>query len=151
MRRKRLRHVAQNLCQMFCGWRLTNSYRDLERLGSGTLTVDALTGECLVNGAATEELSIAGELQSWLLDDLGRCRVPVEDLREVMVKADLDLTAISAKKRVTRDYHFEDGKALTKGTFNRLVIVCRSSVVTSETRYEAEERDVEEWPVGWPQ
>ena len=25
MRRKRLQHVADTLCQMFCGWRLVNS------------------------------------------------------------------------------------------------------------------------------
>lgn len=151
MKRKRLRHVAQNLCQMFCGWRLTNSYPELARLGSGTLAIDALTGECLFNGAAIEALSIAGELQDWLLEDLDRCHIPVDDLREVTVTADLDLTAISARKRVTGDYHFENGKVLTEGTFNRLVILCRSSVIMGETRYEAEERDVEEWPVGWPQ
>lgn len=43
MRRKRLQHAADTLCHMFCGWRLVNSYQELERLGSGTLLIDALT------------------------------------------------------------------------------------------------------------
>ena len=43
MRRKRLKHAADTLCHMFCGWWLANSYTNLETLGSGTLAIDALS------------------------------------------------------------------------------------------------------------
>ena len=43
MRRKRLKHCADTLCHMFCGWRLVNSYADIESLGSGALKICRIT------------------------------------------------------------------------------------------------------------
>src|SRR5205085_1874444 len=70
VRRKRLQHSADTFCQMFCGWRLANSYKDLGRLGSGTLSIDVLVGSCRFDGTPIEPLNIAGELHSWLCEDL---------------------------------------------------------------------------------
>ena len=69
MRHKRLKHSADTLCHMFCGWRLANSYFDIEKLGSGTLTIDALSGESKFNGTPIDDLNIAGELHLWLIED----------------------------------------------------------------------------------
>ena len=77
VRRKRLQHSADTFCQMFCGWRLANSYKDLERLGSGTLSIDVLVGSCRFDGTPIEPLSIAGELHSWLCEDLAAQGIPI--------------------------------------------------------------------------
>ncbi len=58
MRRKRLKHAADTLCNMFCGWRLANSYSDLETLGLGTLEIDALSGDARFNGSAIGPLNM---------------------------------------------------------------------------------------------
>jgi len=42
MRRKRLNHCSDIVCDMFCGWRLMNSYEDLVRLGSGHLVINLI-------------------------------------------------------------------------------------------------------------
>ena len=44
MRRKRLQHAADNLCQMFCGWQQASSKHRLVELGSGSLEIDVLSG-----------------------------------------------------------------------------------------------------------
>lgn len=150
MRRKRLQHVAQNLCQMFCGWRLVNSYRDVERLGSGTLEVNALEGNCVFDGEPIGSTAIAAELQAWLEEDLRRNKIPATALRHARVTATLRLSTVNARDRVTSDQHFSQGKALQAGRFNRLAITCIGEVATDEAIYMAEYDDVGEWPVGWP-
>jgi hypothetical protein len=63
---KRLQHVADTMCQMFCGWRLIESKPNLVNLGSGTLEIDAITGQCLFQGKSFEQLTIAEEIRAWL-------------------------------------------------------------------------------------
>lgn len=151
MRRKRLKHVAQNLCQMFCGWRLVNSYRDLERLGSGTLVIDALDGSCTFDGEPTRPTAIAGELQAWLEEDLRKTKIPATALRSARVTATLGLSSVDARDRLTSDQHFSQGKSIHSGQFNRLTISCVGEVATDEAIYTAEYNDVEEWPMAWPE
>lgn len=151
MRRKRLQHGADVLCQMFCGWRLINSYRDLEALGSGTLIIDALSGECAFNGKPIEELTIAGELKAWLMEDLAANSISLSDLKRAQLIAELSLSEISAHGRKTSDHHMNaQGKPVNKGLFNRLQIDCKGEIETDEKTYIASYSELEEWPRGWP-
>ena len=151
MRRKRLQHVADTLCHMFCGWRLINSYRDLERLGSGLLSIDALSGQCSFNGSPIEQLSIAYELSAWLREDLSAHAIPVECLRRAQLQAELGFSRIDASQRATSDQHMDrGGKPVHKGPFHRVQIHCQSEVTTDEAAYTSAFSDLEEWPLGWP-
>ena len=82
MRRKRLQHVADTLCHMFCGWRLLFSFAKLERIGSGTLEIDVLERTCRFEGEEIERLTIADELHAWMTGDLAAHDMATSDLRE---------------------------------------------------------------------
>jgi hypothetical protein len=70
IRWKRLQHVADTMCQVFCGWRLIGSKPNLVKLGSGTLELDAMTGQCLFQGQTIRRLTIAEEIRAWLQQDM---------------------------------------------------------------------------------
>jgi hypothetical protein len=70
MKIKRLKHHAQNLGQMFCGWQLMFDYKRLADLGSGKLFLNILTGECQFNGNPIPPLNITSILKQWLEQDL---------------------------------------------------------------------------------
>jgi hypothetical protein len=151
MKHRRLQHAADTLCHMFCGWRLANCYRDLERLGSGVLTIDVINAECSFNGHSIDPLSIALELQAWLHADLANNHLDVKAIDVAALKATLRLTPIHGNSRQTPSRHLDPkGKPITKGLFNRLEIECHSHVSTDEKTYLGSYGDVEEWPTNWP-
>src|SRR5271157_2658722 len=80
MHRKRLQHIADTMCQMFCGWRLIESKPNLENLGSGTLEIDAITGQCHFQGKTMGQLTIAEEIRAWLQQDLETNNIPISML-----------------------------------------------------------------------
>jgi hypothetical protein len=151
MRRKRLQHAADTLCQMFCGWRLVNSYRDLERLGTGHLTIDALSARCLFDGKPIEDLSIAHELCEWLREDLSAHSIPASEVLRAELHAELVLSRINSPQRSTVEQHIDRrGKPIRTGQFHRLRIECNSEVATNQVTYTGSRSDVAEWPIGWP-
>lgn len=77
MNRKRLQNLADNLCQMFCGWRLNGSKPMLMELGSGTLEIDVLTATCTFQNQLTIPLPIAQELSSWMQKELSAHQIPI--------------------------------------------------------------------------
>jgi hypothetical protein len=136
---------------MFCGWRLANSYKDLERLGSGTLIIDVLVGCCRFDGVPIEAPHIAAELHSWLGEDLAAQGIPIAALLRASLTARLSITAIGSRQRATPvQYLGADGKPVRSGGFYRCEIECESEVVTEEAVYRSRSRDVEEWPAIWP-
>jgi hypothetical protein len=150
MRRKRLQHAADTLCRMFCGWRLTNSYEDLARLGSGTIEIDALSAACRFEGEPIERLAIAGELSAWLREDLAAHVIPESAILRARLEAELRFSEIEAEKRATPDQHLErEGRPIREGRFHRVRIRCKSEVATDEAVYTSSFDDLEEWPVGW--
>jgi hypothetical protein len=74
---KRLQHVADTMCQMYCGWRLIESKPNLVNLGSGTLEIDAITGQSLFQGKSIDQPKIAEEIRAWLRQDLATNKIPV--------------------------------------------------------------------------
>jgi hypothetical protein len=89
VRRKRLKHNAHILCDMFHGWRLINCWDRIQALGSGTLEIDALSAECKFNGQPIESLTIAGELRHWLRNDLAAQGVPLTAIHSARLEVQL--------------------------------------------------------------
>jgi hypothetical protein len=151
MRRKRLNHAADTLCQMFCGWRLANAYEALEHLGSGMLDIDVRTGESRFNGEAIAELSIAGELNAWFTEDCGKHAIDTDDIASARLTAQMTAARTDAKQKSTAVQHLDAaGKPIRTGDFNRVDIHCEAMIATDEATYTSSKQSREEWPVGWP-
>jgi hypothetical protein len=151
MRRKRLKHCADTLCHMFCGWRLVNSYSEIESLGSGTLEIDALTGDATFDGQPTKSLAIAGELHAWLRQDCDSNNIPMDHIHAAKLTAALDLKKTDWKKRQSRDHWFDHkGAEILWRQINRCIIECNSLITTDACEYRSRYHDLEEWPEGFP-
>jgi hypothetical protein len=74
---KRLQHVADTMCQLFCSCRLIESKPNLVNLGSGTLEINAITEQCLFQGESIDQLKIAEEIRGWLRQDLATNKIPL--------------------------------------------------------------------------
>jgi len=152
MRRKRLNHAAENLCSIFCGWRLTNSFAEIQALGSGTLDIDALSAHCSFNGGSVEPLSIAFELQAWLARDLEAHNIPPSALKEAVLQVSIELNRVPAPSGPKSGFYIgKNGLPIEKGEFFKLAARCRSSIRTDDAHYHSEKLYREQWPVGWPQ
>lgn len=150
MRRKRLQHAADILCHMFCGWRLHSSKPVLAKLGSGTLEIDALTGNCYFDEHPIPPLAISVELREWLSEDLKEHQIPMEVISRAKLKANLSFREIPWKEKSKREIFFANDVAIRTASLYRCAIECESEVATDEAVYRSRHEDVEEWPPGWP-
>lgn len=151
MGRKRLQHVADTLCEIFCGWRLANSFAELRRLGAGMLEIDCVTGACRYNGGQIAPLPIAGEIKAWLGADLAKHSIDPASLEHVCLRVHLDVNEVNRRTRTTKTvYLAADGKPMKPNTLIRCSIACASSVKMQSTVYTASKSDVEEFPADWP-
>jgi hypothetical protein len=149
MHRKRLQHVADTMCQMFCGWRLIESKPNLLKLGSGTLEIDAITGQCVFQGKTTGPLTIAEEIRAWLQQDLATNKIPIAALTGAHLAVKLSFSVVPWNEP-TREIFYSDGKAIPTEQMNRCVMECDSNVTTDESAYRSKLMEVQEWPLGWP-
>jgi hypothetical protein len=149
MRTKRLQHAADSICQMFCGWRLIESKSSLLELGSGTLEIDALNGQCSFEGKTTGPLSIAEEIRAWLRRDLETNGIPIAALTGVRLVANLSFSVVPWNDR-TEEIFFLDGKAARTERMNRCIMNCESNVTTDAAVYRSTLIETQEWPIGWP-
>jgi hypothetical protein len=149
MRRKRLQHVADTMCQMFCGWRLISSKPILVELGSGTLEIDAITGECFFQGRIIEKLTIAEEIRAWMRDDLAANKIPFAALKGARLSVNLSFSVVPWRDQ-SGEIFYSDAGAVRSEEMNRCAMECDSNVVTDESVYRSKLTEVEEWPVGWP-
>ncbi len=150
MRHNRLKHAADTLCRMFAGWRLSNSYKELERLGSGSLFINVLTADCQMDGKVVDPLTIAQELQAWLLHDLEQHHIEPTKIRSATLEAKLLLERTRGKRKSATIYIGEDQKPIKKGEFVSLTAKCRSSIATNDAEYTSRLAFEETWPLGWP-
>jgi hypothetical protein len=149
MRWKRLQHVADTMCQMFCGWRLIESKANLVELGSGTLEIDAISGQCLFQGEPIGQLTIAEEIRAWMQQDLATSKIPIAVLTDAHLAARLTFSVVPWAK-LSKEIFYSDGKAVRTKKMNRCVIECDSNVSTDEAVYRSKLREVQEWPLVGP-
>jgi hypothetical protein len=146
-----LKNSADVACQMFCGWRLTTSKNRLVKLGSGTLEMHLLTGECFFEGASVDSLPICSEIQLWFGKELASQKIRPDAISRATIKASIKLSLIPSTERKNKDQTFyEDNQEVRTTEMHRCVIECVSEIATEKTSYTSHLRDVEEWPTGWP-
>ena len=149
MNRKRLQHVADTMCQMFCGWRLIESKPNLMNLGSGILEIDAISGQCLFQGKSIGQLTIAEEIRAWLQQDLATNKIPIAVLTGAHLAVKLSFSVVPWNES-TREIFYSGGKAVRTEQMNRCVVECDSNVATDDAVYHSKLIKAEEWPLGWP-
>jgi hypothetical protein len=149
MRKKRLQDVADTMCQMFCGWRLIESKPNLVNLGSGTLEIDAITGQCFFQGRIIGQLKVADEIRAWMLDDLAANKIPVAALSSARLSVKLSFSVVPWTETKKQIFCLE-GKAVQTEKMNRCLMECESKVATPEVVYRSKSTEVQEWPMGWP-
>jgi hypothetical protein len=137
------------MCQMFCGWRLIESKPNLLKLGSGTLEIDAITGQCVFQDKTTGQLTIAEEIRAWLQQDLATNRILISALTGAHLKVKLCFSVVpwNATKN---EIFYSDGKAVRTEEMNRCVVECDSKITTHETVYSSQLAETQEWPLDWP-
>jgi hypothetical protein len=65
--------------------------------------------------------------------------------------AQLSISVVGSRQRATPvQFLGLDGKPIRSGGFYRCAIECESEVATDEVIYRSRLKDVEVWPVGWP-
>lgn len=148
MKQKRLQHVADTVCHMFCGWRLNFSVRRLVDLGSGRLHVDLITGRTSHDGAEVDDLPIVRDLLSWMRQDLEGNGMSVSHLETAELTVDLDLASVPWKQ--TSEQFFSAGREIRTESMHRCKMQCASVVPTQNRSYESQYMGTEYWPEGWP-
>ena len=149
MHRKRLQHVADTMCQMFCGWRLIESKPNLLNLGSGTLEIDAITGQCRFQGKSIGQLTIAEEIRAWLQQDLAAYKIPISMLTGAHLAVKLSFSVVPWNE-TTKEIFYSGGKTVRTEKMNRCVMECNSNVTTGESVSHSKLTEAQEWPLGWP-
>jgi hypothetical protein len=134
---------------MFSGWRLIESKPNLLKLGSGTLEIDAITGQCVFQGKPTYKLTIAEEIRAWLQKDLATNKIPIAALTGAHDDVRLSFSVVPWNEAI-REIFYADGKAIRTEKMNRCVMECNSNVTTDDSVYRSKLMEVQEWPLDWP-
>lgn len=137
---KRLKHHAQNLGQMFCGWELMFDYKTLADLKKGILQLNVLTQECLHNGQKIEPLKIVTGMHNWMM----------QDLKDNNIDASLIETA---ELTIEFNTNRENGQSEQSSSwadptpfFIKCKLSCDSIIKTAQIEYKSNYADFEEWP-----
>jgi hypothetical protein len=133
---------------MFCGWRLIGSKPNLVDLGSGTLEIDAVTGQCFFQGQIIDQLKIAEEIRAWMQADLAANKIPIAALTSARLTVKLSFSLVQWN---TREIFYSDAGAVRTEKMNRCNMECDSNVATDEAVYRSKLTQVQEWPIGWPE
>ena len=120
MRHNRFKHQTDMLGPMFCGYKLHagDTLAVLETHGQGTLTIDALTADCWIDGSPVPSLPVARDIRSWLRQDAAT--------------RSINLDAVDA---ATLEVEFEVG---TDDHYYTTALQCRSQIKSGEDLYTSE-------------
>ncbi|MDH5360872.1 MAG: hypothetical protein OEX03_09925 [Gammaproteobacteria bacterium] len=128
-----------------------NSYEAIQKLGTGELLIDVLSGTSKFNGNVIEPLNIGLEIQAWLDEDLKKNSISIGDIKSAVLSVGVELETLPSPGNTRSSFYIgKDGKPIEKGQFFSLQARCKSEIETDEARYESEKTHCEKWPVGWP-
>ena len=128
---------------------MIGSKPSIVNLGSGTLEIDAITGQCLFQGKNIGPLTIAEEIRAWMEQDLATIRIPIADLTGAHLKVKLPFSVVPWNA-TTKEIFYSDGKVVRTEEMNRCVMECDSKITTGETVYSSQLVEAQEWPLDWP-
>jgi len=112
---------------MFCGWRLIGSKPNLVDLGSGTLEIDAVTGQCFFQGQIIDQLKIAEEIRAWMQDDLAANKIPIAALTGARLSVKLSFSLVPWNTH-TREIFHSDAGAVPTEKMNRCNMECENGL-----------------------
>jgi len=152
MGKKRLQHIANTLCQIFCGWETFFDYHELVKLGSGTLRINVLTADGYFNNLPIRQLYIAKGLNAWLKEECKTNNIEITFLISVQLSVEMDFSVIGWEEReysLGEKFFIED-KPYQTDKMHRCYFKCEGIVQTSEKIYKSKHSRIREWPFGWP-
>jgi hypothetical protein len=124
MKRKRLSHQAEVICQMFCGWRLQDDLPFFIENQSGQLRIDLLKQTTFFNdGALQPTLLITKTISDWLFNDWQQHQINTEDI--LYAELEVAFHYIHKSPPVTQSH----------GPTTHLTFTLSSSIVTEGRRY----------------
>lgn len=104
MQKNILKGYANTACQMFSGWRLLVSPGDLPLMmdaGRGTVEVDLLTGDAILDGASTS-IGMAREVAAWLREQAEKDGVPWDSLLGATMRIAFEFSDVEGEAPTTR-------------------------------------------------
>ncbi len=137
---KRLKHVAQNFGQMFCGWELMFDYKTLTELESGVLSINVLSQECRHNDKSIEPLKMVSALHNWMVGDLEDNNLSINDIEEAVLEVEF-----STRRQVGQKIQGASWADPTKH-FISCTLKCSSFVKSKGREFTSSYCDQEEWP-----
>jgi hypothetical protein len=129
MKLKALQGIANTLPEMLVGWRMSEDLDRLADLPDGVLRIDVLREVAVHSKAGPVELHIVLELSAWLRERLTALDIPVSQLNEVRVEADIRTDRIATDRKRIVSFDFD----------------CHSRVATAERAYEAQRKETHKW------
>ncbi|EMO26321.1 hypothetical protein LEP1GSC170_5931 [Leptospira interrogans serovar Bataviae str. HAI135] len=97
MRKKRLKHTTFTVCRIFCGWRLINSYTELNRLRTGVLKYDFLTQRSFFNDDLIQTPNILEEIEIFFSEELDRMSLTRTAFHLAFLKVEIIQILIESK------------------------------------------------------
>lgn len=150
MRRKRLKHVAFTLCQIFSGWELINSYLSISKTGSGVYKYDILNDVSYFNGNPSEKIGIYYALQNFFTSELANMKLQKADIEIADVTILIKYSKVNpGERKVGNEQFIKAGKPLNSPIRNLIEYECESIIKTDEATYENKLVSSNEWPDGW--
>lgn len=152
MRRKRLQHISDTLCHIFCGWETFFDYHDLLKLGNGALRINVVDGSCYFNETKIPKLKIAKALRNWIRRDCKKNKIDLRALLKAQLDVYLEFTMIEPtdRKYSLGETFNVKGRSQNACKFHRGKFDCHSLIKTDEKEYKTDYLRIREWPEGWP-
>jgi hypothetical protein len=133
LRRKVLQDFANTFCQQFLDLGSGHDVATFVRLGSGSYSMNLLTGECMQDGTLIPNLKVCQEYRRWLAEQLVQHRIP-PGLRSAALT--VDVLVRRASVRESYGHHFGSAD---------LEFQCRAELETDERVYRGEQSGSRSW------
>ena len=85
MKRKRLRHCAYNVCDIFCGWEKYPDEKELLNRTTAFIEADVLGVVGTLDGEPYDYKSLRAA-NNWLLRDLRDNKIPIDEINSVAIE-----------------------------------------------------------------
>ncbi len=138
MRRKVIQDFANVFCQRFVDLPSGYDLATFAYLGSGTVVLDVLTGECSFNGVAIRQLHTCEEDRAWLGEQCHKHNIPLDGIIRAAMTIVVDVTDVVVKR--THRHTFRSACF----TFD-----CQSEIATNEKLYRGRAAGQKVWGFCW--
>jgi hypothetical protein len=138
MRRKVLQDFANVFCQKFIDLPSGYDLAVFVKLGSGTASLDILTGQCCFGNGSTERLETCLEHRAWWEKQLDKHNIPLSGLEFVTMKIEFRVTDVMIKESYGHNQSHAD-----------FWFKCTSEIRTAEASYCGQYEGLKKWGYGY--